>query len=173
MAIFRPHPRDIEKTVPSDRFLVSKTDTKGIITYANPVFIEISGYTEEELIGANHNIVRHPDMPRTVFKVLWNTISQGEEIFAFVKNMAKDGSFYWVFAHITPTFDSSGNLIGYQSDRRPLRRREILGDVIEPLYKELRDIEASSGIESALEYLNNFIKKEGMTEYNQLILSLY
>nr|WP_299239349.1 PAS domain S-box protein [Sulfurihydrogenibium sp.] len=63
-------PKPIEKSVPSDKFIVSKTDTRGIITYANPVFIEISGYTEDELIGANHNIIRHPDMPRTVFKLL-------------------------------------------------------------------------------------------------------
>ncbi len=97
----RPIPKDIEKVVPSDRFLVSKTDTKGIITYANPIFIEVSGYTEDELIGANHNIVRHPDMPRTVFKLLWDMIQNGEEIFAYVKNMAKDGSYYWVFAHVT------------------------------------------------------------------------
>jgi PAS domain S-box-containing protein len=79
-------PKPIEKPVPSDKFIVSKTDTRGIITYANPVFIEISGYEEDELIGANHNIVRHPDMPRTIFKLLWDTIQKGDEIFAYVKN---------------------------------------------------------------------------------------
>lgn len=166
-------PRNIEKVVPQDKFLVSKTDAKGIITYANPVFVEISGYTEEELIGANHNIVRHPDMPKTVFRVLWETIQSGEECFAFVKNMAKDGSFYWVFAHVTPTTDKSGKIIGYQSDRRSIKKKEVLNSVIEPLYSKLREIERTAGIEAGVEYLNKVIEQEGKTEYNELILSLY
>ncbi|MEZ0323807.1 MAG: PAS domain-containing protein [Hydrogenothermaceae bacterium] len=173
MARFRPEPKNVEKVVPSDKFLVSKTDTKGIITYANPIFVEISGYTEDELVGANHNIVRHPDMPRTVFRILWQTIQQGEEVFAFVKNLSKDGSFYWVFAHVTPTFDTTGKIVGYQSDRRPVRKREVLSTVIEPLYAKLREIESSQGIDTAVNYLNSLIKEKEMTEYNQLILSLY
>lgn len=173
MAVYRPQPKNIEKPVPTDRFLVSKTDHRGIITYANPVFVEISGYSEDELIGANHNIVRHPDMPRAVFKILWQTIQSGEECFAFVKNMAKDGSYYWVFAHVTPTFDSSGNIIGYQSDRRPVTKKEVLKTVIEPLYAELREIEASAGMDAAVAYLNNLIKQKEKTEYNEFILSLY
>jgi PAS domain S-box-containing protein len=94
----RPIPKDVERPVPEDKFLVSKTDPRGIITYANEVFIEVSGYTEEELIGKPHNIIRHPDMPRTVFKLLWDTIKSGREFWGYVKNMAKDGSYYWVFA---------------------------------------------------------------------------
>lgn len=173
MAVFRPQPKNIEKPVPADRFLVSKTDHRGIITYANPVFVEISGYEEEELIGANHNIVRHPDMPRTVFRILWQTIQSGEECFAFVKNLSKDGSYYWVFAHVTPTFDSGGKIIGYQSDRRPVPKKEVLRTVIEPLYAKLREIETSSGIDAGIAYLNNLIKEKEKSEYNEFILSLY
>lgn len=82
-------------------FIVSKTDLKGNITYANDLFIEISGYTEKELIGAPHNILRHKDMPRAVFKLLWDKIQKGEEIFAYVKNRAKSGKYYWVHAYVT------------------------------------------------------------------------
>jgi PAS domain S-box-containing protein len=164
-------PKPIEKPVPSDKFLVSKTDTKGIITYANPIFIEISGYTEDELIGANHNIVRHPDMPRTVFKLLWDTIQKGDEIFAYVKNMAKDGSYYWVFEHVTPTFDSSGKIIGYQSDRRPVRNREFLNDVIIPLYQELKK-EEQNGLDAGMRKLEETLNKAGMS-YEEFIFKNY
>ena len=91
-------PTDVEKIMREDDFIVSKTDTKGIITYVNRTFLEFAKYNEKELIGANHNIIRHPSMPRVVFKLLWDTVQAGNEINAYVKNMAKDGSFYWVIA---------------------------------------------------------------------------
>jgi PAS domain S-box-containing protein len=163
--------KPIEKPVPSDKFIVSKTDTRGIITYANPVFIEISGYEEDELIGANHNIVRHPDMPRTIFKLLWDTIQKGDGIFAYVKNMAKDGSYYWVFAHVTPTFDSSGKIIGYQSDRRPVRNREFLNNVIIPLYQELKK-EEQKGLDAGMRKLEETLNKIGMS-YEEFIFKNY
>jgi PAS domain S-box-containing protein len=164
-------PKPIEKPIPSDKFLVSKTDTKGIITYANPIFIEISGYTEDELIGANHNIVRHPDMPRTIFKLLWDTIQKGSEIFAYVKNMAKDGSYYWVFAHVTPTFDSSGKIVGYQSDRRPVRNREFLNSTIIPLYQELKR-EEQNGLDAGMRKLEETLSRIGMS-YEEFIFKNY
>jgi PAS domain S-box-containing protein len=164
-------PKPIEKPVPSDRFIVSKTDTKGIITYANTVFIEISGYSEDELIGANHNIIRHPDMPRTVFKLLWDTIQKGNEIFAYVKNLAKDGSYYWVFAHVTPTFDRSGKIIGYQSDRRPVRNREFLNNVIIPLYQELKK-EEQKGLDAGMRKLEEILNEIGMS-YEEFIFRNY
>lgn len=167
----RPIPKDIEKVVPSDRFLVSKTDTKGIITYANPIFVEISGYTEDELLGSNHNIVRHPDMPRTIFKLLWDTIQRGEEIFAYVKNLSKDGSYYWVFAHVTPTIDSNGRIIGYHSDRRPVRNREFLNNLIIPLYRELK-IEEQKGLDAGMRKLNQTLENLGLS-YEEFIFKNY
>ena len=167
----RPEPKPIEIPVPPDKFLVSKTDLKGIITYANPVFCEIAGYSEEELIGKNHNIVRHPDMPRTVFKLLWDTIQKGEEIFAYVKNLAKDGRYYWVFAHVTPTFDSSGRITGYTSDRRPVIHREVLTGTIEPLYRELREAEGRGGLEAGMNLLNQKLKSIGKS-YEEFIFTI-
>lgn len=167
----RPTPKPVEIQVPPDRFLVSKTDLKGIITYANPIFCEIAGYSEEELIGKPHNIVRHPDMPRTIFKLLWDTIQKGEEIFAYVKNMAKDGSYYWVFAHVTPTFDSSKKIVGYTSDRRPVLNRDILTNVIEPLYRELKEAESIGGLEAGLRLLDEKLKQMGKS-YEEFIFTI-
>jgi len=114
------------KTVPNGReihfgdeeIIVSKTDLKGRITYANDVFAKVSGYSEAELLGKPHNLIRHPDMPACVFQLLWDVIEQRQEIFAYVINMAKDGGHYWVFAHVTPSFDLAGHHIGYHSNRR-------------------------------------------------------
>ncbi len=111
-------PTSKEKLMCEDDFIVSKTDLKGRITYGNHIFIEFSGYTEQELLGAQHNIIRHPDMPRAVFNLLWDTIAQGKEIFAYVKNMAKDGSFYWVYVNVTADYDKQSNISGYFSVRR-------------------------------------------------------
>src|SRR4051794_38246850 len=86
-----------------DSFIVSKTDLKGRITYANKAFCDIAGYAEGEVIGQPHSIIRHPDMPRAIFKVLWDAIAEGREVFAYVKNMCRGGDHYWVFAHVTPS----------------------------------------------------------------------
>ncbi|MCB9913965.1 MAG: PAS domain-containing protein [Planctomycetes bacterium] len=140
-------PTNVERFFDVDDIIVSKTDTKGIITYANQVFIDIAGYTEEELLGQNHNVIRHPDMPRCVFKLLWDTIAQGQEIFAYVKNMAKGGDHYWVWAHVTPTFGPDGKIIGYHSSRRVPERAAV--EKAEGLYATLREIEHKGGDGSA------------------------
>ncbi len=163
-------PKNVEREVPSDTFLISKTDKKGIIKYANTTFIEISGYTEEELIGKSHNIVRHPDMPRTVFKLLWDTITKGDEFWGYVKNLAKDGSFYWVFAHVTPSFDTEGiEIIGYHSDRRKPRKEAIRK--IEEIYRKIIQAEKTGGIPAGLEVLEEILRQEEK-EYAEFIFSL-
>lgn len=112
---------NVETRVRADQFLISKTDKKGIITYANPAFIEISGYTAEELIGKPHNLIRHPDMPPAAFKDLWDTLHAGKPWMGVVKNRRKDGGFYWVFANVTPITENS-EVTGYASVRiRPTR----------------------------------------------------
>ncbi len=118
-------PTGIEQTFQEDHLIVSKTDTKGIITYANQTFMEVSGYTESELLGKPHNIIRHPDMPKAAFKLLWDTVSGGNEIFAYVINLCKNGDHYWVLAHVTPSFGSNGNILGYHSSRRKPDREQI------------------------------------------------
>ena len=133
-------PSGVERFFDEDEIIVSKTDTNGLITYANDVFIRVSGWTEAELIGAPHSIIRHPDMPRCVFKLLWDTIGAGSEIFAYVVNMAKNGDHYWVLAHVTPTFGPDGRITGYHSNRRTPRREA--GKEIEPIYRTLLAEEA-------------------------------
>ena len=135
----RPHLTGVERFFEEDEIIVSKTDTKGRITYANRVFQRVAQYTEEELLGKAHSIVRHPDMPRCVFKFLWDTIEAGNEIFAYVVNRCKSGDHYWVFAHVTPTFDTSGRIVAYHSNRRVPSREAI--NTVQPIYQQLLGIE--------------------------------
>ena len=163
-------PINKEREIPPDKFLVSKTDTKGIIKYANTAFIEVSGYTEEELIGKPHNIVRHPDMPKAVFKLLWDTIQKGQEFWGYVKNMAKDGSYYWVFAHVTPSYDTEGrHIIGYHSDRRKPRKEAV--EKIEKIYQEVLEAEKQGGLEAGLKKFQEILEMEGK-DYAEFVFSL-
>lgn len=141
-------PTQTERQMRDQDFIVSKTDTKGIITYGNPIFIEFSQYSEEELIGSQHNIIRHPDMPRAAFKLAWDTIQSGKEFFGYVKNMAKDGSYYWVFTHITPDFDQSGQIVGYTSVRRCPKRSAV--EALGPVYKLMLQAEQAAGSRDAI-----------------------
>ena len=127
-----------------DHFIVSKTDLKGRITYVNRAFCAVASYKERELLGAPHSIVRHPDMPRAVFKFMWDRILEGNEVFAYVKNMAKTGDFYWVLAHVTPSYDAAGQFLGFHSNRRVPDRR-VLAETIIPFYASLTQIEQSDG----------------------------
>jgi PAS domain S-box-containing protein len=129
-------PTSVEKVMRENDFIVSKTDTKGIITYCNEIFMEFAKYSNSELVGQNHNIIRHPDMPRVIFKLLWDTIKSDKEINAYVKNLASDGSYYWVIANITPVKNESGRIVGYYSVRRK-PDKSILDKSIIPLYKKL------------------------------------
>lgn len=126
----------------ADDIIVSKTDLKGRITYANDTFCRIAGYAERELIGQPHSIIRHPDMPRAVFKLLWDTLAEQREVFAYVKNRTRSGDFYWVFAHVTPSFAPDGTLVGYHSSRRVPDRR-VVDTVIAPFYADVRRAEQS------------------------------
>lgn len=130
----------VERTFGADEIIVSKTDTKGRVIYANEVFLRMAGYSEREILGQPHSVIRHPDMPRAVFKLLWDTIESGREIFAYVINRAKNGDHYWVLAHVTPTFDASGKIISYHSNRRSPRPEAVAK--VKALYAELLAIEA-------------------------------
>lgn len=166
-------PNSRERLMRENDFIVSKTDTRGIITYGNPIFIEFSGYTEQELLGSQHNIIRHPDMPRSAFKLVWDTIQSGKEVFAYVKNMSKDGSFYWVFTHITPDFGPTGNIVGYYSVRRCPKRTAI--EKIEPVYQKMLAAEQAAGAKNAIEagtkVLVDVLTSTGMS-YEQLVFAL-
>ena len=123
------------------RVIVSETDTKGFIIYANRKFCEISGYTFDELMGQPHNIIRHPDMPKKAFETMWNTIKKGQTWTGFVKNLRKDGKYYWVETTISPTFDDDGNIKSYIAARKPASRHSI--EEAQTLYRTMLDNEQS------------------------------
>ncbi|MDB2562989.1 PAS domain-containing protein [Sulfurimonas sp.] len=154
----------------ANKFIISKTDLKGKITYCNELFIEISGYEETELITAPHSILRHPDMPQTVFKLLWNHIQDGKEIFAYVKNLNKQGKYYWVLAFVTPSYDAQGKLFEYFSVRRKPKSQEIIAG-IDSLYKTLLSAERSGGVSAGEAKLNEILTQKGMN-YEEFIFSL-
>jgi len=158
-----------------DHFIVSKTDLKGRITYANRTFCNVARYTEEELLGAQHSIVRHPDMPRVVFKFLWDRILEGHEVFAYVKNMAKTGDHYWVFAHITPSCDARGNFVGFHSNRRAPDPR-VVKEAIIPLYDVLLKTETShanakDGLAASYRQFSDVVQSKA-NSYDELVFAL-
>lgn len=170
---YKVKPSGVVRELREDDFLVSKTNLKGIITYCNRIFIEFSLYNEAELLGSQHNIIRHPDMPRGVFQLLWDTISKKQEFFGYIKNMSKDGGAYWVFANVTASVDDNDNIIGYYSVRRKPKVNGI--KITSELYKEMIEIEKKAGTKDAIaastEFLNAILSKKGMN-YEEYILSL-
>jgi len=163
-----------ERTFPEDEIIVSKTDPKGRLTYVNDVFLKVSDYTEEECIGQPHSMIRHPDMPRAIFKLLWDCISSGREVFAYVNNRAKNGDHYWVLAHVTPNFGPSGEIVGYHSNRRVPVKGAL--DKIKPLYQALLDIERAApdrklGLDASFKQLNDLLAREGKS-YGEFIFGL-
>ena len=134
----RPDPIDEAYTF-KEGLIVSPTDLKGIITYANRKFCNIAGYDKNELVGKNHNIVRHPDMPKAAFQEVWDTIAEGKEWTGIVKNLRKDGKYYWVYSHISPVFND-GEITGYTAARRPASEDEISETI--PVYRNLLEKES-------------------------------
>ena len=153
-------PIDEEIALDPKRYIVSETDETGKITFCNDYFIEVCGYSKEELIGKPHSLIRHPDMPKVVFKLLWETISQGENINAVVKNLAKDGRYYWIFTEFESRRDTdTGKIIGYTASRKSISKHVI--EVIADLYAKLLEIEKTDSIEASEKYLVNFLKEKG------------
>ena len=152
-------PTNKEYEINENAFLVSKTDTKGIITYCNEPFMNAAGGGEKDLLGKPHNIVRHPDMPRVIFKLLWEKIRNKKEIFAYVKNMRFDGGFYWVYANVTASLDERDSIIGYYSVRRKVNPKAL--EIIKPLYEKLLSLESKGGMSESEKYLNQLLKDRG------------
>jgi PAS domain S-box-containing protein len=167
-------PTGVERYFGDDELIVSKTDPKGIITYANDVFVRMSGYRESELVGQPHNIVRHPAMPRSIFKLVWDTLGSGQEIFAYINNLAANGDNYWVLAHMTPSYDGAGWLVGYHSNRRSPARAAVRA--AEALYAGLRLVEARQArtpdaIRAGTEELARRLADQGQT-YDEFVWDL-
>lgn len=171
---FRPKITNVERTFEKNEIIVSRTNQKGLLEYCNRLFLTISGYTEAELLGKPHSIIRHPDMPKAVFKLLWEYIQQGNEIFAYVKNLCKDGAYYWVLAHVTATFNDKNEIIGYHSNRRSPNKSSI--EKISAIYAELLEIEnnaqsSTEGLKKSYLTLMNVTSTHG-EDYNEFILKI-
>jgi len=166
-------PTSVERVMREDDFLVSKTDPKGRITYGNRIFIEFSGYTESELLGSQHNLVRHPDMPRGVFHLLWGLLSKKQECFAYVKNLCKDGSYYWVLANVTPSLNAQGELEGYFSVRRKPKPQAValISDLYQKMLAEEKRVGSRDACDASLALLNGVVAQKGV-DYESFILSI-
>ncbi|ADV46764.1 PAS domain-containing protein [Nitratifractor salsuginis] len=152
-------PTDIEHEVKKVDIIVTKGDAEGNITYANPIFVKLSGYTQGELLDKPHSIVRHPDMPKIIFKFLWDQIKAGKDVKAFVKNLSKDGAYYWVYAHVRVATNPDGSFRNYVSTRKAVSPNART--VIEPLYKKLLEAEKEGGMEASAKLLEEFLEEQG------------
>lgn len=169
-----PRPTGVERSFGDDEIIVTKTDVQGRITYANDIFLRVSAYREADVLGRPHNLVRHPEMPAAIFRLLWDTLALREEIFAYVLNLAGDGAHYWVFAHVTPSISAAGDVVGYHSNRRsPAREavREVQG-----LYATLRRVEAAApnareAVQASSEALTAFLDERGQS-YSEYVWQL-
>ena len=162
-------PTNNELVMDRDDFIVSKTDLKGRITYCNEIFIKYAGLDELELLGKQHSIIRHPDMPRVIFKLLWDRVKEQKEIFAYVKNLSADGSYYWVYANVTASLDERNKTIGYYSVRRKPNTKNL--DLIIELYKTLLQEEKNGGIEASSNYLTKLLQDKDLS-YDEFINNL-
>lgn len=159
---------DREIKLDPSRTIMSKTDPRGIIEFANDYFMEICGYEEYELMGQPHNIIRHPDMPKIVFKLMWNRLNKGGNIHALVKNLAKDGRYYWVLTNFETKYDDEGIIVSHYARRKAAPGNAIYQ--VEKLYKTLRSIEKTQNMEVAERYFFGMLEEKGLT-YDEFILN--
>ncbi|WP_295702179.1 PAS domain-containing protein [uncultured Helicobacter sp.] len=152
-----------------DTLIISKTDLKGCITYGNDDFVYFSEFKEEEFLGKKHNLIRHKDMPRIAFKLLWENIQNGKEFFAFVKNISRNGRAYWVFANITPSYDKQNNIIGYYSVRRRPSKEGVA--FMNDMYAKLSQAESQGGVQASLTLLTNTLQEANIS-YDELVINL-
>ena len=168
--INRPIPTKNEIVLDPYKTIMSKTDKKGIIEYANEYFMEISGYKEWELMGQPHNIVRHPDMPKVVFKMLWDNLKIGNSIYAIVKNLAKSGDYYWVVADFKIIQDENGTIDAIYARRKAVPQK--VKDKLIPIYNVLLELEKSAGMEASAAYFNGKLEDAQM-DYDSFILNIF
>jgi PAS domain S-box-containing protein len=166
-------PTGVTRSFGLDEVIVTKTDLQGRLTYVNDVFLRVAGYAEPDVMGKPHNIIRHPDMPRAVFALLWSEIQAGNEIFAYVNNLASDGANYWVLAHVTPT-RLRGRIVGYHSNRRvpdPAAVRAITPIYRQLLTEEQRHSHPVRALEASTQLLAATLAEAGVT-YDEFVWSL-
>lgn len=145
--------------------IVSTTDRSGIILYANDMFCDIAGYERKDVIGKPHNIIRHPEMPKVVFKLLWDRVLKGEMLYAFVKNISVNGDYYWVKAYVKPVMQN-GTVVKITSYRKPLN--DYAKNIIIGLYNTLLDYEKSHSVEESLQFFLSYLEERALT-YDQFV----
>ena len=162
---------DIEYKVDSKKELLSETDLRGVMTYVNDNFVELSGYKESDLIGSPHSLLRHEHMPKTVFKLLWTALQAGKDYKAIIQNKRRTGEYYWVYSEYIVLFDKNKNIRGYRSKRYPVPKNTL--DEVEHLYKKLQSIESESSVTDAEAFLNLKLHNDGYLDYSEFIEKLY
>jgi len=167
LSILRPVPTGIESKLPAGKLIVSKTDPKGGIVSVSQTFVEISGYKESELISSEHSLFRHPDMPKTIFKFIWDRLNRGMPTKAVIKNVTKCGNHFWALTSIEVKKDRDSdevrNFIAY---RTPISKD--VKNTIATLYKNLSDVEEDKGIDAATDYLQGYLD-ERRVSYDEFI----
>ena len=168
----RPTPTDGEHEVTSVDMIVSKSDEKGNITYTHPMWMKRSGYTQGELLEQPHAILRHPDMPKVIFKYLWDNIKEGKDVNAYVKNLCKDGGFYWVLAQVRVAKNPDGSFRNYVSTRKCIT--DGAKEAVSGLYANLLEVEKSDGLEASETALMDFLSENGQSPatFNDFMLQL-
>lgn len=166
-------PTEVEHHLKADEYIISTANPKGRITSVNDVLVDYSGYSREELMNAQHNIIRHPDMPRSVFWLMWETLREGDDFYGYIKNLRKDGGFYWVFTHVLPVHDSEGDVVGYRSVRSAPRPGSVTA--VDALYAQIRAAEAAvsakESIPAGLTFLSRYLGDHGLS-YEQWVARL-
>lgn len=161
-AMRKPIPTQTESPFGFDELFFSTTDQRGVITFGNDIFVRVSGYPRETLRGAPHSIIRHPDVPRAVFKLLWDTLHSGKPIAAYVKNLSANGSYYWVYAFVFPVQD------GYLSIR--LKPSSPIFGVVKGLYTAALEVEEKEGMEGSVPFILDQVQKAGFKDYTDFMI---
>ena len=167
--IYRPIVLDEEIIFSKKKFIVSKTDIEGNLLFVNQNFCDITGYKYDELMGQAHSVLRHPDMPKAIFYMIWKSLLAGMEISAIVKNVAKNGKYYWVIADFSMQRDGYGKLETFTSFTR--QAPSYVSESIQELYDEMTYAERKSGIEGSLRYLETFLEEKTLS-YNEYLEAL-
>ena len=168
--IQRPTPIDREVQWDKSKVLISETDVAGTITKVNDVFCNVSHYSESELIGQPHNLIRHPDMPRLVFKLLWDNLKRGNNFVGVIKNLAKTGEYYWVVTDFEMRRDGMGNITHYIGRRKAVPQGAI-DNYLAPFYESLLKMEKIGGVELSSRFFKNYLSKQGK-DYIDFVISV-
>ena len=160
LTVERPTPIDKEVNWNKSQVVISETDVYGRITNVNDVFCNVCGYSPEEMIGQPHSIIRHPDMPKLVFKLLWDNLKVGNNFIGVIKNLAKSGEYYWVITDFEMLRDAMGNITHYIARRKSVPKA-VIENYVAPLYDTLLKLEKVGGMELSSRFFKNYLAKQG------------